>query len=540
MSLILWRTIRIKLDIKSYAFDDGFLGVGCNRGALWEDPNGRIWIGANERLTVYNPAGNIPDTVPPVVELTGIKFFNEGINLESFGAISDTSLILESGIRIENVKFSGTSKLYGLPEALELPYNCNYITFNFIGITHRQSKKVNYTFQLEGIDANWVAPTLQNYSSYGNLPPGSYLYKVKAMNSEGFWGNEFHFSFKIRPPWWKSWPFRLMFILFIISCIFLIYRWRVSSLLSQRKQLEQTVINKTAEILNKNGELSAINEKLIDSNKELKHQREELETINEELSSAYSELNLRKGELETTLETLKEAQDKLIQSEKMASLGILAAGVAHEINNPLNFIQGGIIGLETYFSENLSEHLDNVSLMLKGIQTGVSRAEAIVTSLTHYSRRDDSPMIESDIHDIIENCLVMVKGIIKCTIEIKKNYTDKGNLILCNESKIHQVILNVLANSIHAINSDGYIEISTSFSGKELVITISDNGCGIGKNDLPKIFDPFFTTKEPGKGTGLGLSISYHILQEHSGTIEIDSKKGKGTKVTIKLPATSR
>jgi PAS domain S-box-containing protein len=268
----------------------------------------------------------------------------------------------------------------------------------------------------------------------------------------------------------------------------------------------------------------------------VKERTDELALTNEELRIANENLYNQKEELQTALDELNDTQKQLIQSEKMASLGILATGIAHEINNPLNFINGGILGLETYFRDNLNTHFENVSFLIEAMHEGVKRTTDIVTSLSHYSRRDDLPRSNCEIHDIIDHCLVMLHSQLKNKVEIQKYYTVFPCPVFGSEGKLHQAILNVIANAGQSIESNGVISISTNIINHDLIISISDTGCGISKENLEKIFDPFFTTKEPGKGIGLGLSITYKIIQEHNGTLEYESELGKGTKVILKLP----
>jgi PAS domain S-box-containing protein len=268
----------------------------------------------------------------------------------------------------------------------------------------------------------------------------------------------------------------------------------------------------------------------------VKERTEELAAANEKLNSTNELLYSQREALQDALDKLRDTQNQLIQSEKMASLGVLSAGIAHEINNPLNFIHGGISGIKTYFSEKLNDHLQQVEPLIEAINEGVKRASDIVESLSHYSRQDDLPKTDCDLHAIIDNCLVMLRSELRNKAEVKKHYTPQSYTVSGSEGKLHQAVLNILANAEQSITKSGTITIRTEVSANMVVLTIADSGAGISQENLPRIFDPFFTTKPPGKGTGLGLSITYNIIREHRGTIAYESQPGRGTKATIMLP----
>ena len=262
----------------------------------------------------------------------------------------------------------------------------------------------------------------------------------------------------------------------------------------------------------------------------IKQRTEELEATNDKLKAT-------NNTLEITIEKLNSTQDSLIQQDKMASLGLLASGVAHEINNPLNFIQGGINGIEMYFDDNLDKHhIKKMSMFIDGVKEGVARASNIVTSLSRFSVSDNAITEKCDMHNIIDNCLTMMNCSIKCGVEIQKNYSDLPIKIKCNEGELHQVILNIISNAEQSIEADGVIEVTTKVDEQKVTILVKDNGCGIKEDIISKISDPFFTTKDTGKGAGLGLSIAHKIIKDHGGTIDYISEIGIGTDVIISLP----
>jgi PAS domain S-box-containing protein len=254
------------------------------------------------------------------------------------------------------------------------------------------------------------------------------------------------------------------------------------------------------------------------------------------LNDTIKELQTQKDELQSALNALNTAQTNLISAEKMAALGVLSAGIAHEINNPLNFIHGGALAIEAFIEDNLPQHTNELAPFFGAIETGVKRAADIVSSLSHYSRSDELPLEACDLHLIIDNCLIMLQSIIKNKIEINKKYAPLPLTIHGNEGQLHQVFLNILTNAAHAIEETGTITIASHIKNNTASIIVTDNGCGIANDNISRIFDPFFTTKPPGKGTGLGLSIAYRVVKEHRGSLTYESTPGIGTKARVELP----
>ncbi len=290
----------------------------------------------------------------------------------------------------------------------------------------------------------------------------------------------------------------------------------------------------------------------------------------EERQSLESQLKQRNQELEQTVTDLKHMQGSLVQSEKMASIGQLTAGIAHEINNPLAFVSSNLNRFKEYFDDTLSLMKEWQALgkslegnpmwepqlrLLKAAEQqadldfiaedfgnlmhhsrdGAERIKSIVERLRGFSHLAGTEFGDANINEAIDDTLTIVWNELKYKAEINKEYGALP-LVSCNVGELKQVFINLMVNAAHAIQDRGEITLRTSLEGKRVVIQISDTGNGIAPDNLKKIFDPFFTTKPVGKGTGLGLWISATIIQKHKGTMTVESELGRGTTFTIKLP----
>jgi two-component system, NtrC family, sensor kinase len=285
-------------------------------------------------------------------------------------------------------------------------------------------------------------------------------------------------------------------------------------------------------------------------------------------------LQLAHREITTAFKGLKDAQIQLVESEKMASLGVLTAGIAHEINNPINFVKSNIKPLQLDF-QDIIELIDEYSILhtadtseiapqlnkieklrnqiglefvkteivnlMKGIENGAERTAEIVRGLRTFSRLDESVIKEVNIHEGIDSTLILLRSNIPAYVSIEKDYQADGS-IECYPGKLNQVFMNILSNAVQAIKEKPQvaevekISIATrNISETQVELRIKDTGKGMPEEVKHKIFEPFFTTKEVGEGTGLGLAIVFKIIQEHSGKIEVVSREGFGSEFIITL-----
>jgi len=337
------------------------------------------------------------------------------------------------------------------------------------------------------------------------------------------------------------------------------HKRKMKQMSTENNQLQEQV--KEAETIQK--EMKAFVDMQIETNEQLLIAETKLKNLLDKEKESKAIMN-------QTLDKCKDTQGQLVHSEKMASLGQLTAGIAHEINNPINFVYNGIGSLQTSLGE-LAEILDKYALieaekpntellqeikalkeeveyddlrsdldeLLIDIKEGAVRTIEIVKGLRVFSRLDEEDRKEANINECLEATLVLLKNKTKNRINVVKDLASELPPISCFPGQLNQVFMNIINNAIQAIpddKKDAEISVVTEQNSDGIVIRLRDNGTGMTDEVKNRIFEPFFTTKPVGVGTGLGMSISYGIIEKHQGKLEVSSELGKGTEFSISLP----
>ena len=524
------------LRIRNFGLQDGLKGSDFILNSVLCDRENRIWWGSSKSLTMLDLNYFEFPIVPPEIQLNEVIINDQ---YRDFNNLTDDGDL--------EMEFDDVARFHNYPLGLELPYKNNHLTFQFSAIDWTSPHEIRYSFRIEGLNEDWSMPSPATSADYRNLPFGSYTFMVRAMGAARTWSQAFEYSFSISAPWWQTWWARSAYVIALLICVLSIVRWRTVKLQRQHKKLEMEVEEATQQI---------------------REQKEEIESQRDELLATNKAQETQKKKLQHTLENLKMTQSQLIQSEKMASLGLLTAGIAHEMNNPVNFIGGSVNPLKRDLDElmkfiekvdrlleahqldevinevnDLKKNLEfdyltkEISSLIDGIEEGATRSSQIIKGLRSFSRMDEEKWQMYDIHEGIDSTLILLQNKTKNRINVITVYGDLEP-IECHPSKLNQVFLNVLTNSIQAIEGTGRILIQTIKSAIGVKIIIKDNGKGMTPEVKRQMFDPFFTTKDVGEGTGLGLSISYGIIEQHHGNIDVISEPGKGTEFIISLPLT--
>ena len=509
--------------------------------SILEDNENNLWLRSTSSIIKINAARNKISTYGSTEGVhsnyTWISRNLKGINDELFigdlggyynffpGRVKEVipPHIIITGLKLGSQdilpsKKSVLQKPVSQTKQLTLEYYQNNFTFNFIALHYNTPGNENYMVMLQNYDHTWRNIGNDRDVSFYDVPSGKYIFRVRAFNSNDSW-SEKDISVTILPPWWRTWWAYGMYILSFLMISFFVNR---------------TIRNRIV-----------AKERMRSRDKELKQAKE--------IEKAYNEL--------------KSTQAQLIQSEKMASLGELTAGIAHEIQNPLNFVNNFSEVNKEMIAElkdeidkgNYNEAkiiADDIEANEEKINHHGKRADAIVKGMLQHSRQTQGMKEPTDINALCDEYLRLSYHGLRAkdknfNADFKTDFDESIDKINIVPQDMGRVLLNLYNNAFYATNTkqkttdETYkplVTITTKIpSPKEegwIEVIVTDNGNGIPQNIIDKIFQPFFTTKPTGEGTGLGLSLAYDIItKEHNGTIKVESKEGEGSKFTIQLPS---
>ena len=473
------------LFINSYGTEDGFSGSRCIVGAILEDRNGAIWVGTDDRLTAYHGGEKRSENpVPPNLKITNIRLFNEDIPWREIAENKDTSFTLHNGVSINKFKFTNIERWYDIPIGLNLSYKNNYLTFCYIGITHSQMRNVRYVYKLEGLDENWNFPTKMTEASYGNLRPGKYTFKVKAISGDGESSKEVSYSFVIHSPWWETWWFYIIAILFVAFILFSFIKLRETKLKSDRELLRKKIDNQTSELTLKNTELHKLN----------------------------------------------------LEKDKLFSI------VAHDLRGPFS----SFLGLTTLMAEELDSFTkDEIKEFAAKMNNSASSIFSLLENLLQWSRLQHGTIPFNRKPFSLKSLALENMELIKHTakekdIEFNINIPDEIEVFV-DKNMLQSIIRNLVSNALKFTSRGGRVNLSAiTAPGNKVEILVEDNGIGMSKEMLSCLFHLNIeigrcgTDGEPS--TGLGLLICKEFIEKNNGTLTVESEIKKGSRFIVTLP----
>ena len=486
----------------NYTERDGLPGNQFSEHAHFKTKNGELFFGGINGLVSFYPDQITSNPTPPEVLLTSFRLAGTSVTPDPDGPLK------------ASISHS---------ENIVLPYNSNDIGFDFVALHSIDPEQNRYRYQLKGYDSDWIDAGDQRTARYPRLEPGEYTFQVIAASSDGVWNEEgASINISIRPPWWRT---RSMFLVY--GFLFMVGIYGIDRV--QRRRLLRAAREKARE-------------------RELAH-AEEIQTAHTKLQQAH--------------ESLKSTQQQLIQQEKMASLGQLTSGIAHEIKNPLNFVNNFaelntelLNELESNPNSRIGDVLETIhaaKINAQQIAKHGKRADRIVQSMMEHAG-GKGERYEVAINPLVEEFTNLTYSSLQARIpdlevEIEKELDEQVGSLVIAPQEIGRVLQNILGNAFEAVHDKSTraggdyvprVHITTVHRENTVEIRISDNGVGIPQQALDRVFEPFFTTKPTGSGTGLGLSLSYDIVtQGHGGSLEVASTEGEGATFVVRLPAGS-
>lgn len=535
------KTNHLEIQFKHYGKNNGL--NGSHIGAILEDNKGNIWLTTKKGLAKFNKQFelftnySLDDIIPPYAFNTwqpcitrdGLIYFPNNLGILVFNPDSMQDINNIPPVYITDFKLFNKSVPVGKNTPLKRPvsytreihlaYNQNHITFEYVALDYANPMRNNYKYIMEGLDEDWIFAGSMRTANYLNLKPGKYIFRVQGSNSNGVWNTK-GASVKvfIRPPWWKTivaYISYIVLILLLIGGYVKLHTWRLRK---EKDELERLVQERT-----------------------------------QQMQEANEELLQQKEEIQTTLEHLRQTQEQLIVSEKMAALGGLVAGVAHEINTPVGITITAASNLKAEtekmaklykenkisraeFMEYMNASNQTVSLILSNMERTATMIQSFKqVSVDQSTEQKRTFKLKSYTEDVIRSLYPKLK---KRKVHINLEI-DEELEIDSYPGAYSQIITNLVLNSItHGFDEKhrGKIDLKVMHENGELIMEYKDNGKGITKENQKRIYDPFFTTNKKF-GTGLGMHIVYNLVtQKLRGNIECISSPGQGVIFKMQIP----
>ena len=521
-----------QFDPPTGVFSDRLGTGGADRtlgSAAARAPDGRLYAGGASGLLAFYPrqleARNVN---PPQVALTGVDVLGQAVRPGPESALDAAAPVATE---------------------LRLRYDEEYVTLHYAGLHFSDPARIHYRVRLEGFDDGWRDVGRTREATFTNLDPGHYTFHVQAATADGgVWSTPGAvLTVTVTPPWWRTLWATLAFVALAAVALVRGERWQKQRLLKQERERAE---RREAELRAETAEAE------LEGARSVREANAKLEAANERL--------------ETSLQDLQATQAQLVQSEKLASLGQLTAGIAHEIKNPLNFVNNFAdlsvdlaadlrADLEAASDRPVSDVLPDLEPLLDDLRDNArrihehgQRADRIVRAMLLHSRGGAVERARVDVNRFAEEYANLAYHGARANDAdlavalIRDLAPDTGEAEVVPQ-ELGRVLINLLSNAFHAVSLrrhageagyDATVTLHTRRDGDAVEIALEDNGPGIPPEALEKIFEPFFTTKPSGEGTGLGLSLAHDIVtQVHGGTLTVESAVGVGTTFTVRIPA---
>jgi signal transduction histidine kinase/ligand-binding sensor domain-containing protein len=489
---------------RRFNYEDGFGGIGCNMGAITESEDGTIWIGTTDRLTAYHREGDKSNQRSISVQLTGVNLFNETIPWGDIFGKNDTIITLSNGVPISGFRFRDISPWNNIPVDLNLRHNNNYLTFNYVAVSITGNSKIRYQYKLDGYEGDWSIPTETTEVSFGNLNPGSYIFRVRAIDRDGISSDEVSYPFIIRPPWYKTIAFRILLVTAIIVLILSYIQYRLRKLQRDKEILQQKVDEQTSEITRNNLILTRQKNEILEKNIAIEKTNEELLKINSE-------------------------------KDKFFSI------IAHDLRGPFS----GLMMLTEEMTAQINElDKEEIKEMLKAMQTSSTNLFRLLENLLNWARMKRGKIpFEPDNYSlnqvVNESLSLMMDQALAKKIEIELRIPS-DIFVFADKNMLQTIIRNLVSNAIKFTHTSGRVFLSADrYETGLIVISVKDTGIGMSSDLASRIFRIDEKINRSGTegeiSTGLGLLLCKEFVEKHGGAIWVDSVEGKGSEFRFSI-----